>query len=537
MVSAVMKALDRSQSVVSAAYADTLQKKEPSLGGLVSLGNDGPFDRMNTSSKLKRRYSLFRGWLYSGIHAIASQAAGQPVKMARLENSKEKSSPKKFTKKAYLESTMTSTIADKSSGIGMDVISAHPMLSSLARPNNIQYKWQFTYNFVTNLCITGWSYIIWNETETGEIEFFSLPTHWIRPNKDFTKFKLIDPKKPSSQGIDIDGSQVAFAQIPDPSDLLSALSPTESQITAVEIDDNIQTSQRHFFHNGIFPGAVVTIGKNAYQDSSGVDRPRLSASQRRQIQSLVKRQMAGVQNYGEPAIIDGLIEKIERYTATQTEMGWEKSEQAVRTRILSSIGVHPFVMGEPANVGGYAQAYNILEIFYARVNTFLDMLSTVMTELVNRIESAGGEDSNLLVWWQKNEAKDPSLRSKEIIFGFTKGAVTGDEYRLHIGLPPNENERGVRSVLLDSAAGMQGLTQIIKLVNEGVYDREAAANALALFLQISFEEAQSIIGTGEGKTVEDSIDAIGKALKKLDSPVQIDMSLFEKVLKDVTYAD
>jgi hypothetical protein len=92
--------------------------------------------------------------------------------------------------------------------------------------------------------------------------------------------------------------------------------------------------------------------------------------------------MGGVANYGEPAIVDGMIESVTRLSATQNEMGWEKSEDKIRTRILSAFGVHPYILGEPVGVGGYAQVVNIEKRFYKRVNTFLDMLSTVVTNFV-----------------------------------------------------------------------------------------------------------------------------------------------------------
>ena len=93
--------------------------------------------------------------------------------------------------------------------------------------------------------------------------------------------------------------------------------------------------------------------------------------------------MSGVANYGNPAIIDGMVERIDRLSATQNEMGWDKSEVKVRQRILGAFGTHPFILGEPVGVGGHAQAFVIERQFCMGVNTYLNMLSGVMTSFVH----------------------------------------------------------------------------------------------------------------------------------------------------------
>ena len=122
-------------------------------------------------------------------------------------------------------------------------------------------------------------------------------------------------------------------------------------------------------------------------------------------------------NYGNPAIIDGLIEKYERMSATSNEMGWDKSEDKVRTRILSAYRVHPYILGEHVSVGGHAQVAAIEKRFCSGVNSGLDLLSTLMT---NFLGPAVAENERVVIAWEKCIAVDDKLRQDlvEVRFPF-----------------------------------------------------------------------------------------------------------------------
>ena len=139
---------------------------------------------------------------------------------------------------------------------------------------------------------------------------------------------------------------------------------------------------------------------------------------------MIRKTMGGVANYGNPAIVDGLIENITRLSATQNEMGWEKSEDKVKSRILSSFCVHPYILGEPVNVGGYAQAAKIEERFCKRVNTFLNMLSGIVTNFGSSLVNEA-----LVVWWEQCQPHDPSIRAKQITDARKNGDISRNEVR------------------------------------------------------------------------------------------------------------
>jgi hypothetical protein len=287
----------------------------------------------------------------------------------------------------------------------------------------------------------------------------------------------------------LDRTQVAFAHLPDPSDPLSALAPAQSQMMAIRIDDHIQTSQEKFFENGVFPSVVISIGRDPHPDIPGGVRPRLTSAQRRQIQGAIQKTMSGVQNYGHPAIVDGLIEKVERLSATSNEMGWEKSEQAVRTRILSAFGVHPYILGEPVNVGGYAQAAKIEERFCKRVNTYLSMLSTVMTNFAGPLEA---ENDKTVIWWDECEPHDPALHWQNLREARKNGDITRNELRSELGLPPDET--GGDRTRQYTAGDVTQVLAIQKAVqNREIMVDQAVATLMTTF-DMSMEEAEEIAG-------------------------------------------
>jgi hypothetical protein len=119
---------------------------------------------------------------------------------------------------------------------------------------------------------------------------------------------------------------------------------------------------------------------------------------------------------------------------TDQEMGWDKSEKSVKRAILSTFGIHDFILGEHTP-GSYAQARIIKGVFYDRVNSYLDMLSIVLTNLAQTIENS----KSLLVWWERCQATDPQEENKMYVQGRKTNDISSNEFRAQVGLPPDED--------------------------------------------------------------------------------------------------
>ncbi len=445
---ALTKSLRHSEAVADTAHRNAIQLK---AAGMLDLTDSsmGGLSQWSNTARYTERYALFRGVVYAAINAIAQEAAGQPANISRITGSAKKEKSRVGTK--HMVNKMLPAARAKAVDADMEVIKDHEFLDVLEVPNPIQNRYQLTYSFVANLLLTGWGYIVGGQTKQDGFELYSLPTTWIRPDHSkgpFSQFRIVNPKKPDA-GHDselLGRENVAFAHLPNPSDPLAALAPAESQMQAIRVDDHIWTSRERFFSNGVFPSVIVTVGKDPHPgaDGGGV-RPRLTAPQRRQVNSVIRKTMSGIHNYGNPAIIDGYIESIERLSMTQTEMGWEKSEKMTKQAILTAFCVHPYILGEAVGGFGSDQVKNIEKRFYAKVNIYLDMLGQVMTNFVATADS----DDKLVVWWEKKEAVDENQRASNLFKLRSNDDITQDELRGEFGFAPDEDRN--QSVLGKSA--------------------------------------------------------------------------------------
>ncbi len=446
---ALTKSLRHSEAVSNTAHLNAIQLKAAGMLDLTDSPMGGLGGWTNTA-RYKERYALFRGVVYAAINAIAQEAAGQPVNISRITGSAKKEKSRVGTK--HMTNKMLPAALAKAIDADMEVIKNHEFLDVLEVPNPIQNRYQLAYSFVANLLLTGWGYIVGGQTDDDGFELYSLPTTWIRPDHSkgpFTQFRIVNPKKPDA-GNDsklLGRENVAFAHLPNPSDPLSALAPAASQMQAIRVDDHIWTSRERFFNNGVFPSVIVTVGKDPHpgQPPAAATRPRLTAPQRRQVNSVIRKTMSGVHNYGNPAIVDGFIESIIPLSMTQTEMGWEKSEKMTKQAILTAFCVHPYILGEAVGGFGSDQVKNIEKRFYAKVNIYLDMLGQVMTNFVATADS----DDKLVVWWEKKEAVDENQRASNLHKLRINDDITQDEIRAEFGFAPDEDRN--QSVLGKSA--------------------------------------------------------------------------------------
>ncbi len=487
---ALTKCMDRANSIATTVYSQALRLKQ--AGMMDKITPTGPVFDMRGQIQTQRNLNSFRSWVYSAVNAHAGEAASQPVFVGRKKKP-DKKTRRGLQRKSFLMSKMTSSIRQKVADEELEVLPHHSLVDILDHPNPVQYRWQFVYTFIANLNLTGRAYIVLDKDEDGNLVLWSLPSTWVRPDHKegaFSKFYVGDPRRPETfaDAEPFDASQVAMAYLPDPADPLGSISPASSQQSAIRIDDKIQMVSEKHFENGVFPSMVVTVGKDPHPDVPGGMRPRLTVAQRRQVVGAIKRAMGGVENYGGLAIVDGLIESITKLGATQNEIGWDKSEDKVKARILSAYCVHPFILGEMLSVGSHAQTYQIEKRFFARLNIFLDMISVLMTDLV-RANQEEGEDEDLVIWWEQKVAIDKTLEDANWRFARQNGDISQNEFRQQrLGLSADEDDR--EAVLSPALIGA-----IAPLLAAGL-----PVDQLRAFLEgagIDEELAKRIAGTGE----------------------------------------
>ena len=529
------KAQQHLDSVVNQASASVLRTKQGAIDGTFAPVAGG-IDQWQSRAKNRERYALFRGTLYAAVNALSMHAAGQPPVVKRLKGTEK---PK----------------GKKAASREMEVAEDHPLVKTLRKPNPFQDGWQFVYMFVSNINLTGRAYVVGDTDSKGNLELYALPTSWVSPlyqDGKQTGWRVGDPNKPQSSHQDLKPEQVVCASLPNPADPRAALAPAESQMPAIRVDDNIWSSREMFFHNGIFPGCIVTVGQNPHPDAGNTGRPMLSSTQRRQVHAAIKKVMGGVANYGNPAIVDGLIESIERLSMTSNEMGWEKSAAETKAAILSAFCVHPYILGEHMP-GSMAQAKVIKELFYERVNIFLRMLGSSVTAY---LEGMGG-DEVVVIEWKPKEFVDEEAQWKRLQDARRNDDVGQNEIREYLGLPPEEDKteniigkaaKDVLAVLQTKSQGMIKRSQAVAfIVGMGIPQDKAEA-------MVGEDEpeppAQSPSGPGAGppggkpsgkptpgepptEAPETPADQLKKAIKYLrEAPLDVSGALARRIVKD-----
>ena len=82
MMQVIDKAYNQSRAFIKQISNSAIQIKDTAGFDLTPLG--GGFDNFRQKQSSRENYSLFIGWLYSAINAIALEAASQPVRQRRL---------------------------------------------------------------------------------------------------------------------------------------------------------------------------------------------------------------------------------------------------------------------------------------------------------------------------------------------------------------------------------------------------------------------------------------------------------------------
>ncbi len=418
----------------------------------------------------KEQYRHFKGWAYVAIKAIAQRVASQPLcltdmgvgKVGSYGQSDDVSGLQDVLddarrRRAANAPKWTKSYGDMASG---EIIEQHPLLDALLRPNETMTQWTLMYVTVASLELTGCAYW-WFDDSGDSLRIWPLPTHWVTPIHDEDKglyyaYK-VTPKGSNEDEFIVEGKNMAYFPLPDPSNPMGHVSPLQTQSLAVSTDEAIQEAQFRAFKNGIFPGVMMTVGRLPDMPGGGAgERPILEPEQRKVLVDAAKLFYQGAVNYNEPLVIDGMIEKIEKFSANPSEMDFMDSGNVVKARIFQAFGVNPFILGE-VTAGSYAQSAMAEKHFVSTVvNPILDLMGQVITGWMVPFFSTGRK---LLAHFEPAEADDADRRLDTWSKAVDAGVVTPNEVRSTLlNLPPCEDPVGDELLLAHGGGGRVGGT-------------------------------------------------------------------------------
>ena len=407
--------------------------------------------------KQNDRYGHYKSWPYVAIRAISHRIAGQQVFIARRKDDTKKARRQFLSKQVgdvKLEPIKSYEFDRMPSWIKMHMkagerLENHELLTAISRPNSVMTQWSLMVCTVASIELTGRAFwYVTRDAEDDHMQIWPLPSNWVTPKEHNGKWEeyKIQPAG-SGDSYTLPADQVAFFSLPDPANPMGSFSPVEAQIKAIETDEAIQQAQDVMFKRGIFPNLLLRAGRLPAVNGQAGMRPVLTADQRKQLFNAVFSAYEGVANYGEPLIVDGLIEGVEKFTSNPAEMDFMQSGKITKSRILQAFGVNPIILGEVENANR-AQAAVAEENFCNNVvNPMIELMSQVMTCYLSPMI----DDGNTVIWIDPTHPKDREQKLKEWQEGVKLGAVSINEYRTQIlNLPPvEEGDVALRPLNMD----------------------------------------------------------------------------------------
>lgn len=402
---------DRSYMAASKAVGGSIPRSL--VGGMPSVGAFSA-----SLSKANEQYQHYSGWVQVAIRAIGSRIAGQSICVGRVGS---KPTP---GRKLHLPQSF------KSIDELIEPVASHKFLDAIACPNPLQTQWSLIYSSVASLLLTGRS-CWWIVEDKAGLQIWALPSHWVEPSDRLrTGWKLRPPGY--GDAFDIPADDIVLFSLPDPSNPFSlGCSPLQSQAMAVATDEEIQNAQHSAFRNGVFPSLAFKIGRlpGMLPGQEGA-KPILEPEQRIELVNAVKRLYTGGSKAGEPLILDGMIESVDRISATAQEMDFLDSGSQTKARILQAFGVNPVVAGqlEGANkASSYVATQHFAE---STCNPLIEQISQTLTRFACQRFSTPTQ--KLVAWIEPVKPNDSEQTLNEWKTALAAGVVSPNEYRAAI---------------------------------------------------------------------------------------------------------
>ena len=459
-------------------------------GGLspYSLATSTPFDPYESSNQAAQLYALSsRGHAYTAIRPVAVRIADQAVRVGYLESSGSKLM-KRLVEKAYCGDDWRRTEDERQLGLmkqfapsfikqqarNIDPIVDHPLLATLANPNDYMTGWALF--FCTAYSIEGVGEALWvldnveDEDGSSRLQIFYIPRSWMDPIKTpdgnpFGAYKWVLPNVASEELPPIPGKNVCHFMKPNPANPTTAHSGTQAQGLAIHTDEEIQKAQFFLTRNMSRPGLLVQLGDLDANPATGEkSRPELTTEQRAEIAAQVRLHYTTAARFGDPLILDRLIHDVRPYMPSPADVDYKDGSVITKSRIFEGFGTNPLVTGQVQD-GNRAQAYVAHDsLNFIQVNPLCSLMSETMTKKLGPLYDGengkkNGGGTKLVIWIDQAQAKDPDLVLKRMELGAKlPGVFTLGEIRKYVAgldyeyVPKDDDEEPAGPAKPDPAA-------------------------------------------------------------------------------------
>lgn len=453
----ILRALQSADSL-SQSFTVLATKAAGSMGGSSSPAgpyggaanvSGAPFQDARDLANAGKQYGALRDIPYTAIRPIAVKIASQEIMLGYKASKKLAPDARKLRTKSDTYQ-LAPAFLQKKIAEGMDPIEDHELLDIFESPNPTMTGWALRYCTGMSIMATGDGYWLMdfapgdNSGPRKPTAFWYLPKTWVSPVHDpypFASYKVRPPGTPADGEITVPASDMMHFRFPNPADPLGSMSPMQAQARAINTDDEIQKAQFAAMRNGINPSVILRAGRlETPPGASGQGPlPVLTPEQRRQLIDTIRLHYSGATHFGDPIIVDGMIEGVEKFSQSPAELDFINGSALTKDRIMQGIGTSPVVAGftENANRAGSQVAH---EIFYSIVvNPILTLMSATLTAKLAPTDSAAGR--KLYIWIEEARAKDADLELAKMTAAQQAQAITKNEWREFCGLPKTKNPK------------------------------------------------------------------------------------------------
>jgi phage portal protein BeeE len=437
-------ALDSTRRASEAGFQRALHKASSRSSALQTYGG-GAVGTSRAEGESRRQkndarqlLAHFRDQVYTSIRPIAQRIAGQPIRLAKIARSP-KGRQQRITQTRQFEmpTWLKGLATGLKGGEDIQVIDQHEILDALNRPAPSlpgSSDWFLKYFTVANLELTGHAYW-WFIEEKGKREIWPLPSSWVRPVHDGPS--LFVGWEMQCMGIgeffQLAPEEITQFWYPNPENPLLGLGPMQACGKSIMAEEQVVEAQKRSMQLGIHPSALIKVGSGAAKDGKSVP-PRLKNFQTEQITQAIKSRYVGLMHFGEPLLLDRLIESVTPYGNKPVEMDFGMNADKARERVEQGFGTNPYTAGA-AGLSSRAESAESDRHFVGNtVNPKIELLSRVMTiSVLPHFDTSG----QFLLFIEPARANDAEMEQREHETGLKFGAETINEYRTQVlRLPP-----------------------------------------------------------------------------------------------------
>lgn len=343
---------------------------------------------------------------------------------------------------------------------GVDVQEDHELLDWLENPNPILSLWAMLYCTAFSLEACGEA--IWimdpvvDEAGQPSMQFWYYPRHWVSPihgeNRPFLGWNLKPPGS-TDEIPPVPDELVLRFSFPDPANPLAGHSAVQSQSKAINTDAEIQTAQLASMKNATRPGVVLIAGDmDPHPDLPGSGgRIELTPAQRRQIINSFRAAYRGSLHFGDPIILDRVIQDIRPFLPNPAELDFTGSSELTRNRIMHGIGTNGIIAGQVEN----ANRASAVVAEKGWLSNVVNPLATCISDTLSKKLGArlGNDREKVYVWLEECRVLDPEMRLNEMRFLASQRWLRGREAREAFDLPLDESIPDFPEIMPPGRAG------------------------------------------------------------------------------------